>query len=175
MSVKSVTISNFRSIQNELCVPLNGKMTFLVGPNNSGKSNILRALAVLFNKSAEAIIPDLDFATNNKVARFAVKFESAALREIAAQRRALHSYLTKVDSESSFNVIVEIGQKQISSRLDHDIFSIVPEKYFSSDGGFLHDFGQSASVEQNVAQFLQSLDWSKRLAVPLSRSRKEIP
>ena len=54
--IKNVKIRNFRSVKDEdfdLAVP-NGKsgsgMTIIVGPNNVGKSNVVRAIDSLFNK-----------------------------------------------------------------------------------------------------------------------------
>jgi len=47
MQIVDIRIRNFRSIEAEQHVPIPGRMT-LVGPNNSGKTNILRALQVLF-------------------------------------------------------------------------------------------------------------------------------
>jgi len=42
-----IRVRNFRSVETEQHVPIPGRMT-LVGPNNSGKTNLLRALQVLF-------------------------------------------------------------------------------------------------------------------------------
>lgn len=45
-----IEVKNFRSIQNGCKIPFNKTSTFAVGQNNSGKSNILRAVAAIFNK-----------------------------------------------------------------------------------------------------------------------------
>lgn len=45
MRLQSITIKNFRSIRNAFRVPLSA-MTVLVGQNNAGKSNVLRALVI---------------------------------------------------------------------------------------------------------------------------------
>lgn len=49
LSVKltEIRVRNFRSIETEQHLPIPGQMT-LVGPNNSGKTNLLRAILVLF-------------------------------------------------------------------------------------------------------------------------------
>ena len=47
MQLVDIRIRNFRSVETEQHVPVPGRIT-LVGPNNSGKTNILRALQVLF-------------------------------------------------------------------------------------------------------------------------------
>lgn len=45
MKLKTLTIKNFRSITRASKIPLTG-MTVLLGPNNEGKSNVLRALVI---------------------------------------------------------------------------------------------------------------------------------
>ncbi|WP_290637343.1 AAA family ATPase [Aquisalimonas sp.] len=47
MKLTEIRVRNFRSIGAEQHFPIPGKMT-LVGPNNSGKTNLLRAVQVLF-------------------------------------------------------------------------------------------------------------------------------
>ena len=48
MKLKSFTITNYRSIKKAYNIPLNEDMTILIGKNNEGKSNILRALSGAF-------------------------------------------------------------------------------------------------------------------------------
>jgi putative ATP-dependent endonuclease of the OLD family len=45
MKLVSLTVENFRSITSARKIPIS-QMTTLIGPNNEGKSNILRALAI---------------------------------------------------------------------------------------------------------------------------------
>lgn len=47
MKLTDIRVRNFRSIEAEQHLPIPGHMT-LVGPNNSGKTNLLRAIQVLF-------------------------------------------------------------------------------------------------------------------------------
>jgi hypothetical protein len=47
MRLTDIRVRNFRSIEAEQHLPIPGHMT-LVGPNNSGKTNLLRAIQVLF-------------------------------------------------------------------------------------------------------------------------------
>lgn len=49
MKIKTFTIKNYRSIIKECRIPLNEQLTVLVGKNNEGKSNILRALSGAFS------------------------------------------------------------------------------------------------------------------------------
>lgn len=48
MKLVSVTVENFRSITTARRIPIS-QLTTLVGPNNEGKSNILRALVIAMN------------------------------------------------------------------------------------------------------------------------------
>ncbi len=53
MHLIDLRVRNFRSIEAEQHLPVPGQMT-LVGPNNSGKTNLLRAVQVLFTGQANA-------------------------------------------------------------------------------------------------------------------------
>lgn len=46
MKLKSIQVSNFRSIENTQPLELEDEMTVILGPNNEGKSNLLRAIAL---------------------------------------------------------------------------------------------------------------------------------
>jgi AAA15 family ATPase/GTPase len=48
MQLVSITVENFRSITAARRIPIS-ELTTLVGPNNEGKSNILRALVIATN------------------------------------------------------------------------------------------------------------------------------
>jgi predicted ATP-dependent endonuclease of OLD family len=49
-----IDIRKYRSIADQCEIPFGSKSTFIVGQNNAGKSNVLRALAAIFNKSWQA-------------------------------------------------------------------------------------------------------------------------
>jgi predicted ATPase len=59
-------ITNYRSIKSPICIPFRSKTTFIVGQNNSGKSNILRALSAVFNKSPQSGDANYDFRISIK-------------------------------------------------------------------------------------------------------------
>jgi hypothetical protein len=54
MKLTDIRVRNFRSIETEQHLAIPGRMT-LVGPNNSGKTNLLRAIQVLFTGSSNAM------------------------------------------------------------------------------------------------------------------------
>lgn len=61
MQIKSLKFSNFRNFKEPFIVPFGERITFLVGPNNVGKSNIFRLLAIFFGQKNGEIDDDLDF------------------------------------------------------------------------------------------------------------------
>lgn len=48
MKIKQITIENFRSIKDETIIFPDSGILALVGPNNAGKSNILKAIDKIF-------------------------------------------------------------------------------------------------------------------------------
>lgn len=46
MRLKAFSVRNYRSIRQAARIPVRADLTVLVGPNNEGKSNLLRALAL---------------------------------------------------------------------------------------------------------------------------------
>jgi AAA15 family ATPase/GTPase len=54
--ISKIVIDHFRSIRNETIENL-GNFTALAGPNNSGKSNVLRALNAFFKNQTDSGIP----------------------------------------------------------------------------------------------------------------------
>jgi putative ATP-dependent endonuclease of the OLD family len=75
MRLIKISINNFRSIQN--CTVQNGKISALVGENNSGKSAILRALNAFFNYQEEEInfINGIHQYSNQSLVRIKLTFE----------------------------------------------------------------------------------------------------
>lgn len=64
LSIKRISIRNFRSIRNLSLSP--AKLAVLVGKNDSGKSNVLRALNLFFNSKINDT-DDLDFEVDHNV------------------------------------------------------------------------------------------------------------
>ncbi|MHC4183251.1 MAG: ATP-dependent nuclease, partial [Planctomycetota bacterium] len=58
MKIVKIEIDNFRSIKDKVSIRFNdSKMKSFVGPNNIGKSNILRAINLFFNYEVEPNLP----------------------------------------------------------------------------------------------------------------------
>jgi len=70
MKIEKIEITNFRSIREKLLIEAsNSNFKIFIGPNNSGKSNILRAINLFFNKETEPRVSynpniDLTFGEN---------------------------------------------------------------------------------------------------------------
>lgn len=71
LTLKSVEVQNFRSIVGTPLRMEFGKLTAIVGPNNSGKSNILRALNLFFTGEVEGApyTTDLDYPKGGNLSK----------------------------------------------------------------------------------------------------------
>ncbi len=161
MVLKSVSIGNYRSIREPLSIPLSGKINILVGQNNSGKSNILRALAIIFNNANSSLDDYLDFSESSKEMScfWVIDKKHLAMRfgEMANMKR----YLQEDNEFQTFTVKQTLSKSSSTFKADLDIFKIIPEAYFSGQysNEFLSDFNQSDSPEVNLLRF------SERLAI----------
>lgn len=73
MYISGIKIKNFRSFDN-ISVEFQEGVNVLIGHNNSGKSNLLRALAIIFDRSAKKQLSVEDF--NNSLTIESLKKES---------------------------------------------------------------------------------------------------
>ena len=84
MKLAEIRVRNFRSIETEQHLPIPGQMT-LVGPNNSGKTNLLRAILVLFtgqsNTYGYARETDLTFGVGRARTSITATFEGDPVTE----------------------------------------------------------------------------------------------
>jgi hypothetical protein len=78
MKLTEIRVRNFRSIEAEQHLPIPGRMT-LVGPNNSGKTNLLKAIQVLFtgqsNSYGYSRINDLTFGAGRSRTSITATFD----------------------------------------------------------------------------------------------------
>jgi len=79
MKLLSIEISNYRSIKRKVTInEKNSKFFALIGANNLGKSNILRAINLFFNNEVEAGVPfnpEVDIAQGASRAVITIKFQ----------------------------------------------------------------------------------------------------
>ena len=64
MYISNITIENYRSF-NSITVDFHEGINLLIGQNNAGKSNLLRAMAIIFDSSAKKQLTVDDF--NNDI------------------------------------------------------------------------------------------------------------
>lgn len=125
-------ILNFRSIKSSISIPFRSKTTFVVGQNNSGKSNVLRALAAVFNKSPQTGDPNYDF-------------------QISIKENSFLTQILPADCARSF------GQSKIVLPISHNKRALPQEVppalvSYAQSRSFLSDFGHSSSDSlDNVA------------------------
>jgi energy-coupling factor transporter ATP-binding protein EcfA2 len=164
LDISSVSISNFRSITEEIEIPLSGPITFLVGPNNSGKSNMLRCLALIFNRAFEELNYTLDFdAQQEKILKFKVRFRKSILNSLSNQRELLAAFVSSVGDDACFSVNVAATRNNVLSSFDSDIFDILPQIYFEKPSDFSKDFHQSGSRDDNLGILFGNLNPLQKL------------
>lgn len=132
--IKSLTIDNFRVFDKktelELC-----PLTFLTGPNSSGKSSILKSLLLLKN-NCSSNLQVLDFSgpkhnlgsfqnttcnkIKNDVITFSFRFSIGSpefyrgsfIKEPVTTKRSVFHLLREVDVKSTEDIIVELSYRQ---------------------------------------------------------------
>jgi len=117
-------ISNFRRIQQTTI--LFGDATFLIGPNNSGKSSVLRAIDLLLSGKPQAPIDDffaiIDPETGEQIVEDAPIVLEAEFRNVPTEaidwrgfRGRVFEYVTRDENETGLSIIYRrtfaMGQK----------------------------------------------------------------
>lgn len=156
-----LAFSNFRSFVDETEIPFSKKVTFLVGPNNSGKSNVLRFLAILFNNAHGHIDENLDFAdSNDKTTRFSLFLNREFVAARTSNRKMLQAHL-RGNALDGFPLVGHMTKQGVTFLANDEIFNLVPREYFGGRGEFLEDFKSSSSEVSNVQTFVNSLEIGK--------------
>lgn len=171
--IKSVSIANYRSIIGEVTVPLDSRITLLVGPNNTGKSNLLRSLAVLFNSENKTLSDELDYSNPSRtVTTFRLVCEHAAFSKLADSRPHLEHALQGAEPDARFTIKTDFNKSEIRLSLEDDIDSVLTNNYVGGSR-FLDEFGASGSRAHNLGHLLQQLrpldDISGTVSVPSVR------
>lgn len=109
MKLIDIRVRNFRSIESEQHFPIPGTMT-LVGPNNSGKTNLLRAIQVLFTGQANSYgytrVNDLTFGVGKARTSITATFDGdpATEKEIYDSVDELHELQGTTRTSSHLNL-----------------------------------------------------------------------
>ena len=80
MKIKRIKIKNYRSIKSEVAVDFSGEL-ILIGPNNSGKTNFLRAIKLFFNGLSDgkySITNDLPFGVTGEQTSIVISFSPSS-------------------------------------------------------------------------------------------------
>jgi predicted ATPase len=156
-----IKFSNFRSFIEETEIPFSKKITFLVGPNNSGKSNVLRFLSILFNNAHAHIDENLDFAdSKNKTTKLSLFLDRKFVAARTSNRSVLQTHLRGNECDG-FTLIGQMTKNGLAFQTNDEIFELIPRKYFDGRGGYLQDFSSSSSEASNVQSFVNSLEFGK--------------
>ncbi|MGD6781979.1 AAA family ATPase [Sutcliffiella horikoshii] len=128
MKLVRTLIKNFRSIQS--CIVHNGKISALVGENNSGKSAILRALNAFFNYEEEEIhfLSGLHQYSNKSLVRIELVFENIPAKELYQEKinndeliiRMTYSFTTKKRS-------IQFKKNGVYQQLNNDFIMSLKE------------------------------------------------
>lgn len=133
-------IKNYRSIKSEVTVNLDGGLT-IVGPNNSGKTNILKALQLFFsgpNGSLYNTQRDLPFGSANEQTSITIYFS----HENHKDSSFLNVY-TKMLSHIE-------GPKQLAQEIPLFL-------YFTSTGKPVYKFFSNDKIKPKLSQSFQRL------------------
>lgn len=98
MKIVKIEIENFRSIEKRIYINCNDGVLAFIGPNNVGKSNILRAINLFFNQNIEpglSFSPERDICKNRPVKSILItlvlQFDSKDAKKIKKYIDSNHS------------------------------------------------------------------------------------
>lgn len=133
-----LNIRDFLSIKGDCNIPFEKKTTILIGQNNSGKSNILRALAAVFNKKYDYFGQKYTYQFK-KIESY---FENTPIRD--------NNIIEDITIEE--NDIILSNEGISTSKKNRSLYN------YASSPSFLHDFGmQNSNNEINVKNIYQRL------------------
>lgn len=152
LSFGPIGFANFRSIEKQLTLPFSKKITFVIGPNNAGKSNVLRLLGILWNRAFDTIDDLYDFPGKDKYVSIDFALEPAYVRsKIASFQLAQQSY---EDVPVGFSL--RLRDKTFEMLTDLDELQHAFPRYFNTQN-FINDFRQSSTPEANARLLLEKI------------------
>jgi AAA ATPase domain len=143
MDIIRFSIENFRSFKDRQEVTLSARILIVTGRNNSGKSNILRAAALIYNQfeNHNVIQPLYDFFDQNLGAFHFSVFGSTQLPSIAALRDSSAAFRRCFQSIAKIEVPYLVDQSKTS----------LDEKKFSGMLDSIIPYGQDTTISQELA------------------------
>ena len=123
MFIKKITVENFRSIKERVTVWSNdSKLKIFIGPNNIGKSNILRAINLFFNLETEPnspFIPSKDLCLKGgRMMAVTLEFHFNKIDD-----KGITKYIDKYHKDEFENYIVPVALRFFSTGKFQYIFT----------------------------------------------------
>lgn len=148
---------NFRSVVEPIELPLDERLVLLVGQNNSGKSSILRFLALLLNKAWSALDEQHDVPVGQSLSvHLQIEFSRERFDKLIGQRASLRQIMAQKPTESVY-LKASFNKDEFKWDFDEKFFELVSRDYFAMSN-FSRDHGSSSSSTQdNINQFKNSL------------------
>ena len=112
MYLEQVTITNFRSFDEQVHIPLCPLLTIFVGENNGGKSNAIDAIRLVtqpLGGRRDIYCEDSDVRRGSRADRFAIEARFAGLNS-AQQGRFLSAVDDQTLETATFRLTFEVGK-----------------------------------------------------------------
>lgn len=126
MYISNIHIQNYRGFQN-LSVDFNDGINILIGPNNSGKSNLLRALALIFDGKTRKQLTIADF--HNGIKLDVLKEHSPKITVTITFSQSENENLMGDELVTVSNWLIKL-ETPYSAQLQYEFF--LPEEYESN-------------------------------------------
>lgn len=129
MTLKSIEINSYKSITEPVKVEEFSSFNILVGPNNAGKTNVLDAFEVFFNKEKESLQrkdADINLVLETSSGEKRLSYSGGEIK------RAAGSSLVRINNSNSLQRIVnkELEDFKTENQEKYKEFSMILENYF---------------------------------------------
>ncbi len=162
MIISKVHITAFRSIR-EMILPLDSKITVLIGPNESGKTNILKAME--FFRPDRSLNTDQtcqysDFYTNQKPPHIGLELmgfsreEQAKLIRMYDGFRTIDTFILKREGPRITDFTIQTGDKVLSIGNVKPLFDFLPKILYFDTIHMIRDRIDMESLLKNSEETL---------------------
>jgi hypothetical protein len=175
--LESVTVRNFRCFRAEVTIPL-AQATYLVGPNNSGKTSLLTALQCFLDSTAftPALLNKTEQARRREGSNRAditVVLDLTSLPPGKRRKRLIERYGPKLDVQKSFSwrevsgtTVVEYKVQDVTGtfeNVDEDVQAVINAISVS----YIHPQEGAALLQKAQDKFKQRLfhNWGRHASV----------
>lgn len=160
-----LSFSNYRSFADPVSLLFDRRITFVVGPNNAGKSNVLRFLAILLNKANNELNDTLDFYREPKEVSVTISLSRTFFeRTFAKMPRLMTAIRSSKAQFAPLSVKITKTDVVVGNNPPEAFFNLIPQQYFTHSGSFSDDFRSSGGLEYNMNLFLKRIDLTSHFA-----------